>query len=122
MEHINPYAVMRNTATHEAYKAYNREAMKAGRFLFLGIFLPPIWLPIEMIVARRFDHPMMADLPLFSAFVFGPAVLSALLVLIGGLQMRRFRREHPIPEEWRQVPRVRWPVPAQKPRLPQSPA
>jgi len=120
LEQINPYAVMRNTATHDAYRAYRRAEMNAGlRLVYLGILLPSLWLPITMLVARRFDHPKMVDLPLFLAFNLGPAVLSGMLVLIGGLQMRRFRREHPIPDEWRLIPRVSWPqVPGRKLRLP----
>ena len=118
MDRINPYAVMRNTATYEAYTAYRREAAKAGRLLFVGIFAPGLWLPIEMIVAKRFDYPKSVDLPLLLMFVLGPAVVSGLLVLVGGLRMARFRREHPIPEAWRQVPRVSWPrVPGRTPRL-----
>lgn len=115
VEHINPYAVVRNTQAHEAYRAYRRAEMNSGLgLLFLGMLLPALWLPLEMFVARRFDHPRTADSPLLLAFIGGPAALSGLLVLVGGLQLRRFRREHPIPDAWRQIPRVGWP---QKPRV-----
>jgi hypothetical protein len=119
LEQINPYAVTRNTATYEAYRAYCRDMMKAGQGLVvLGSVLPALWLPLEMLLLRRFGQPKVADLPLFLVVLFAPAVLSGLLVLIGYVNMQRYRREHPMPEEWRQVPRASWPpAPAQRPRL-----
>jgi hypothetical protein len=118
LEQINPYAVMRNTATYEAFRAYHRGLHKAGAPLFLGMTLPALWLPIGMFVSRGLGQPRMAGLPLFLMAALGPAALSGLLVLIGALNMRRYRREHPLPEEWRQVPRASWPVASQRPRLP----
>ena len=112
MDRINPYAVMRNTATFEAYRAYTREAAKAGQgFFVLGIILmPAFWVPIESVVARRFDHGKAADLPLLAAVIFGPAALSLLFLVIGVLKTRRYRRDHPIPDAWRQIPHTRWPL------------
>jgi hypothetical protein len=119
LEQINPYAVMRNTATYEAFRAYHRELIRAGQGLVvLGTILPSLWIPIEFALARRLGQPKLGDMPLFLAVVLGPAVLSGLLVVIGYLKMQRYRREHPMPEEWRQVPRVNWPpAAAQRPRL-----
>jgi hypothetical protein len=119
LEQINPYAVTRNTATYEAYRAYCREMMKAGQGLVvLGTALPALWIPVGMLLLRRFGQPRVADFPLLLAIMLAPAVLSGLLVLIGCVNMQRYRREHPMPEEWRQVPRASWPpVAAQRPRL-----
>ena len=124
MEQINPYAVMRNTATLKAYRAYNREAAKAGQAFFVAvvIFNPAFWLPIESLVERRFVHGKAADLPLLAALVFAPAVLSLLFLVIGVLKMRRFRREHPIPDEWRQIPRTTWPFVPRETRRRRYPA
>jgi hypothetical protein len=45
--------------------------------------------------------------------------LSGILFAVGFMRMIRFRRENPIPDEWRQVPRSSWPpAPGQRPRLP----
>jgi len=120
VERINPYAVMRNTATLEAYRAYNRAAMKAGApFFVMGAILLPVWTPLQALAERRFGLAHAMALPLFVALMIGPAVVCLLFTVIGVLRTLRFRREHPIPEEWRQVPRVSpTPAPGRRPRLP----
>jgi hypothetical protein len=111
VERINSYAVMRNTATFEAYRAYNRAAMKAaGPFFLMGTIFLPLWISLQVLVEPRFVHARMAGLPLFVAWMIGPAVLCLLFTAIGLLRVRQHRREHPIPEEWRQVPRTNWPL------------
>jgi hypothetical protein len=104
---INPYAVMRNTATHEAYKAYMRGLTNAGAPLFLGMMLPALWLPFQFLIGPRFDHATRGGLPLFLAWSLAPAVLAVLLVIVGALRIARYKREHPIPDEWRQVPPIK---------------
>jgi len=104
---INPYAVMRNTATHKAYKAYMRGLTNAGAPLFLAMMLPALWLPFQFLIGRRFDHATRADLPLLLAWSVAPAILAAALAIIGAVRIARYRREHPIPDEWRQIPRIK---------------
>ena len=102
MERINPYAVTRNTATYEAYRAYNREATKAGApFFLVGIIFLPIWIPLQVLAEQRFAHAR--DFPILVAIMMAPAVLCLLFTAIGVLRIRRYRREHPIPEAWRQA-------------------
>jgi hypothetical protein len=103
---INPYAVMRNTATHKAYKAYVRGLANAGAPLFIAMMLPALWLPFQFLITRRFEGAP-PNLPLLMAWTLGPAILAAGLVVWGAVRISRYRREHPIPDEWRQVPRIK---------------
>jgi hypothetical protein len=121
LERINPYAVTRNTATYEAYRAYMREAVKAGQPFLLVVFLvallPVILMPLSVTFEKRLAHGQPADVRLLLAVLLAPPILIGALAVLGFLRMRRFRREHPIPDEWRQIPRVTpWPAPAQRPR------
>jgi hypothetical protein len=118
VEQINPYAVMRNTATYEAFKAYKREAMKAGApFFVVGTTLIPVSISLQGLTEQAFVHSGRVALPLLMAWTMAPAVLCLLFTAIGALRIRQFRREHPIPEEWRQVPRARWPQIRRQPPL-----
>ncbi len=111
MEQINPYAVMRNTATYEAYRAYNRASWKAGQGLVLaGTMLPALWVPLELLVGQRLGHTRVAEMPLLAVLLIAPTILSLACLTIGALKIAKFRREHPIPDEWRQVPRASWPA------------
>lgn len=106
MERINPYAVMRNTATLEAYRAYTREATKAGApFFVMATVLLPLWISFQGLLEPRVVHAHVLGLPLFAAWMFGPAALCLLFTVLGALRVRKYRREHPIPEAWRQAPR-----------------
>ena len=107
MEHINPYAVMRSTATLEAYKARQKGLVRAAQ-PFAGV----------AILCGLAGWPMIA-LPMIERWVFqhlGPVglLIPAGLILVGTaslamglLGMRRYQRENPIPDEWRQIPRIR---------------
>jgi hypothetical protein len=122
MERINPYAVMRNTATLEAYRARQRGVMWAGQ--------PFTSFAIVCLTFVFFIAPNLGDFPrLFGLgprmtlwIVLGSAIIplaGGAFVLLAALRTRRYLREHPIPDEWRQVPRVSWPPgPARKPPLP----
>jgi hypothetical protein len=111
VEQINPFAVVRNTATHEAFKAYKREEMKAGApFFLVGAALLPVSLSFQGLTEQAFVQSGKVDLLLLVAWAMAPAVLCLLFTGIGVLRMRRFRREHPIPAEWRQIPRASWPL------------
>jgi hypothetical protein len=120
VEHINPYAVIRNTATYEAYKAYIRKSYGAGQpFIILGL-LPTFLMPMATtLLGSRTLHVAPIDLRWAMAAVFMAFALGAVSFAIGVLRVAKYRREHPMPDEWRQVPRVSWPpVPARTPRLP----
>jgi hypothetical protein len=120
VEHINPYAVIRNTATYEAYKAYIRKSFGAGQpFIALGM-LPTFLIPMATaLVGGRSPHQLSIEWKWAAAAVLVSLGLSGVSVVFGFLRMAKFRREHPIPDEWRQVPRASWPpVPARTPRLP----
>jgi hypothetical protein len=119
VERINPYAVMRNTATLEAYRARQRALMLSGQpftslavfCLFLGCFLLP----------RFEDIPRVFGLSPFASVLVLDGLLANTLAggvfaVIAVLRIRRYGREHPIPDEWRQVPRASWPTrPRQRP-------
>jgi len=119
LEQINPYAVIRNTATYEAYKAYNRKlAMTGMPFLPIGLFMG-LLAPQLLLHGGRW---LFYKSPLEVKWAFASLILSMAVSLalmgVGALRMIKFRRENPIPDEWRQVPRIRTPlVPARKPRL-----
>jgi hypothetical protein len=111
VEQINPYAVVRNTATYEAYRAYNRAAWKAGQGLVMaGMVLPGLWVPLELLIGQRLGHTRGAEVPLLAVFLIAPTILSLACLIVGALKIAKFRREHPIPEEWRQIPRFTWPA------------
>ena len=106
MEQINPYAVIRNTATHEAYKAYNRKAAMAGQpFFSLAIVLLGL-APAMGLFSREVLHRPHGDLRVAFLCYFVPVTLAAILMLVGVVRMLRFRKANPIPDEWRQVPRA----------------
>ena len=116
MEQINPYAVMRNTATHEAYKAYNRKVAMAGQpFVSLAFALIGL-TPAMGLFAREVLHRPHRDPWVAFACYFVPVTLAAVLAAIGGVRVLRFKKANPIPDEWRLVPR------ANPLRNPQTPA
>ena len=117
MEQINPYAVMRNTATYEAFKAYSRKTAMAGQPFFIGALLLGVLAPqIFLFGSRWLLHKSPLDWRLAFACMALSVGLSGVLLGVGVLKTIRFRREHPIPEEWRQIPRGGWPA-----KLPLSP-
>ena len=106
MELINPYAVVRNTATHEAYKAYNRKAAMAGQpYISLAIALLGLG-PAAAMIAREVLHRPHRDLWVVFICYLVPVTLAAILMLVGVVRMLRFRKANPIPDEWRQIPRA----------------
>src|ERR1700761_8249975 len=106
MEHINPYAVMRNTATHEAYKAYNRKAFLAGQpYVLLATALASL-APGTALIVRDLLHRPRGDLWIASGCYTLPITLAAILMIVGLIRIRRFKKANPIPDEWRQVPRI----------------
>ena len=120
MEHINPYAVVRNTATYEAFKAYQRRATGAGApFLVFGFVLTVFIPQAFMLGSRWLFHKPTPDARWAMWGLAASVALGAILCAVGVIRMLRFRRENPIPAEWRQVPRVSWPpVSGRKPPLP----
>ena len=117
MELINPYAVMRNTATFEAYKAYSRKAT-GQPYISLALLLAAL-APASAMAARVFLHRLPGDGLVALACYLVPVTLAVILMITGGVKARRFRKANPMPEEWRQIPRIRTPlVPERKPRLP----
>jgi uncharacterized membrane protein len=116
VELINPYAVMRNTATFEAYKARQRGLLLAAQpFASIGILCGVAsWAMIFFPRATRwaFEHLGPASLLIPAGLI----LVGTVCVAIGFLNVRRYRRDNPIPDEWRQVPRVRSPLaPSRKP-------
>ena len=120
MDLINPYAVMRDTATFEAYKAYGRKAARAGQLFFIGGFLSGILVPELFIFGGRWllhKSPLDWRWALIAVVVAEAAGLG--LLAIGIMRVLRFRRDNPVPDEWRQIPRIRTPLVAgRRPRLP----
>lgn len=119
MEPINPYAVTRNSATHAAYRAYVRGVYRAGQpFIALGV-LPMLLMPGAAVLMG--DHALQRW-QIASKWPFTAVVLllglGGLSIGVGLLRMAKYRREHPIPDEWRPLPRSSWrPVPGRRPRL-----
>ena len=110
MEQINPYAVIRNTATYEAFKAYTRRAAMAGQPFFIGGFFLSILTPQLLLFGSRWLlHTSSLDWRWAVACMALPIGLGAVLMGVGVVKTLRFRREHPVPEEWRQIPRANWP-------------
>jgi hypothetical protein len=121
LEQINPYAVMRNTATYEAFKAYNRKSARAGApFLVFGFLLAALSPQVFIILGGRWlFHRPAPDAKWAFWGLAASVALGAVLGAIGVIRTARFRRENPIPDEWRQIPRAgRPPVSSQRPRLP----
>jgi hypothetical protein len=119
LEQINPYAVVRNTATYEAFKAYHRKAAGAGApFFIFGFMLTMLSPQVFMLGGRWLLHSPTPEARWALWGLAASIFLGAILCAVGVIRMIRFRREHPIPEEWRQIPRSTWP-PAleQRPRL-----
>jgi len=108
VEPINPYAVMRNTATLQAYRAYVRDAYRAGQpFIGLGV-LPMLLMPgTAVLMGDHSLHRLPIDWKWWFAAVTLLLGLAGLSMGVGFLRMAKYRREHPIPGEWRQVPRPR---------------
>jgi hypothetical protein len=109
LEHINPYAVMRSTATLEAYKARQKGLIRAAQpfasiALLCGIFG---WAMIAFPATGRWALENLGPVALL--IPAGLILVATVCLAIGWLGARRYRRENPIPDEWRQVPRVSWP-------------
>jgi hypothetical protein len=119
VDQINPYAVVRNTATYEAFKAYQRRAAGAGApFLVIGFVLSVFSPQVFMLGGRWLFHRPAPDAKWALWGLAASVALGGVLCVVGVIRMIRFKRENPIPDEWRQVPRVSWPsVPGQRPRL-----
>jgi hypothetical protein len=83
-----------------------RGLTNAGAPLFLAMMLPALWLPFQFLITARSEHAPL-NLPILMAWMLGPAILAAGLALWGAVRISRYRRAHPIPDEWRQVPRVK---------------
>jgi hypothetical protein len=113
LEQVNPYAVMRNTATYEAYRARIRAITGAGQPFSAAAFICfCAWSPLFSVAVGR----GMTALAGVAAIL---AVAGAACGAMALIRMQRYRRDHPIPNEWRQVPRISRPlVPGQRPRLP----
>ncbi len=110
MEQINPYAVMRNTATYEAFKAYSRKAAMAGQPFFVGGLLLSLLAPqVFLFGSRWLLHKSPPDWRWAFACMALSMAVGGVLLGVGFMKTIRFRRDHPIPDEWRQVPRASWP-------------
>ena len=119
MELINPYAVMRTTATFEAYKAYNRKAALAGQPFFIFGFLLTSFSPQLLFFGSRWLRNSPSGLRWAFVVLALSIVVGAVFIAVGVWRTVRFRRENPIPDEWRQIPRIRTPlVPGRTPLPP----
>jgi protein-S-isoprenylcysteine O-methyltransferase Ste14 len=106
VELINPFAVVRNTATHEAYKAYVRKAAWAGQpFFFAGIVLGVLTPQVFFMLTRSLLHKPLLDWRWALTGVGLSMALGIGLMGIGAWRTIRFRKDNPMPDEWRQVPR-----------------
>jgi hypothetical protein len=107
VELINPYAVMRSTATLEAYKARQRGmGMATQPFSTLGVICGIAgW---SLVVVAPTEKWLFVHLGPFAILIpAGLFLVGGASVAIGFMRMRRYQREHPIPDEWRQVPRIK---------------
>jgi len=110
MELINPYAVMRNTATLEAFKAYNRKAALAGQPFFIFGFLLTSLNPQVPFFGSRGLRNSPSDFRWAFAALALSIVVGAVFIAVGVWRTIRFRRENPIPDDWRQIPRIKGPL------------
>ena len=119
MELISPYAVMRNTATFKAYRAYSRKAGLAGQPFFVVGFLLTSFSPQILFFGSRWLRNSPSDLRWAFVVLALSIVVGAVFIAVGVWRTIRFRRENPIPEEWRQIPRIKTPfVPGRTPPPP----
>lgn len=115
MEPVNPYAIMRNTATLQAYKARQKSLIQAAQpFATIGLLCGFFgWLMIVMPETSRWALEHLGPWALL--IPAGLILVGTVCLAIGFLGVRRYRREHPMPDEWRQVPRANWPAGGQTP-------
>jgi hypothetical protein len=107
VEQINPYAVVRNTATYEAYRAYMRDAYKASQPFFALGMLPMLLMPGAAVLMETHTlHRSLMDSRWAFTAVIASLSLGGLSMGVGFLRMAKYRRDHPIPNEWRQIPIV----------------
>lgn len=115
MQHIDRFAIVRNTATYEAYLARNRAVWRAGRpfTLLTAAFALLVYLAGLPLLFRhllsQFVGPAHQDLiPLAARWnagivgvcATGFAVCAALAIV----KIQRYRKAHPIPQAWLLAP------------------
>jgi hypothetical protein len=90
MTDVDPFAVMRNSATLQAYRARSRAARAAAQ-PFLHIALGAFALNLLMFLYGFLQH-RLASLGLASVIVLG---IGGLTFAIAGQKSARYLREHP---------------------------
>jgi hypothetical protein len=90
MAEIDPFKIMRNTATLDAYRRYERDARAAGQpWLAIGLALVPVQLALALYGIFHLEHRGLL-LP------FGLLTLaSGLCSIIAALKSCSFRKSHP---------------------------
>ena len=104
MQHIDLYAVMRNTATLEAYRARQRAVVRAAWpfSIVAAVFAAAAWPSFLYIHYARRLFP--GESPIITARV-GVFVVACLIgfgvcAALAGFRVWRYRRDHPIPQDW----------------------
>jgi O-antigen/teichoic acid export membrane protein len=90
MEHVDPYKVVRNTATLQAYRDRLKAARRAGQ--------PFLWIWVAAILLN-----LLIEIPALLGGGFkGAGLAISLLLIVGGvsgliaaLRIRRYLRRHP---------------------------
>jgi len=91
MDQIDSFKLMRNSATLEAYRRYQREVRAVTR-LWRTIALIVAFLEISLVMYGFFHHRIIHE---FSLLVSLLVLVFGLSFSIAGLREWRFRRAHP---------------------------
>lgn len=98
MEHVDPYAVMRNTATLQAYRDRQKAAWRSGRpFLLMSVcaYLVASAIVTAAMVSGRFKDLMRGRWEGVSTVIVLLLVLCGVGMILGALRMRRYLHDHP---------------------------
>ena len=115
MQHIDRFAILRNTATYEAYQARNRAILRAGQpFTILAATFAAVLygagLPLffRHLLGQLLGPEHQNLIPMVTRWYAGLAGVCALglavCVALAFVRIQRYRRDHPIPDEWLLAP------------------
>src|SRR4029079_16282518 len=103
MAQSSPTNILRNTATLEAWRAYNRKAHGPLFFAMIPTIFISATTPVMIVLSRR-DHSLLP----FAVFLALEVLVLAWLVF-AGLKVRAFKRDHPFaappPVTWSERPK-----------------